>query len=76
MPGPTARRELVSPQTGMGVHAAVIGHCAITILFEVLCLFSSCCTHGTWYLKWLLCPHTVKPCLIEPLPCPWVMGHD
>lgn len=36
----------------------------------------SCCTHGTWYPMWLLCLHTVKPCLIEPLPCPWVMGHD
>lgn len=30
--------------------------------------------HGT--PKWLLYPHTVKSCLIKPLPCPWVMGRD
>lgn len=34
MLGPTARGELMSPQTGMGVHAAVVGHCAVTTLCE------------------------------------------
>lgn len=34
MPGPTARRELVSHQTAMGVHAAMVGHCAITTLWK------------------------------------------
>lgn len=34
MLGPAARGELVSPQPGTGVCAAVVGHCAVATLHE------------------------------------------
>lgn len=59
------------PKTGMGVCAAVVGHCAITTLCDgavpvPILLYA-------WdMVPQVPFPHRVKPCLIKPLPCPWV----